>query len=76
MACSSDPPDYAAAAREASAADIETLEARKRIDRLAKLGEKGTVRYKNSKGQWVTQDVDFTDIGDIDLSRANLDYYI
>jgi hypothetical protein len=76
MSCSSDPPDYAAAAREASASDIETLEARKRLDRLAKLGEKGTINYKDASGQWTTRTVDFTDIGDIDLSRANLDYYI
>jgi hypothetical protein len=76
MACSSDPPDYAAAAREASASEIETLEARKKLDRLARLGEKGSINYKDAKGKWTTQGVDFTDIGDIDLSRANLDYYI
>ena len=69
-------PDYAAAARETAVADIETLEARKKIDRLSRLGEKGLVEYKDKHGKSKVTEVDFTDIGDIDLSRANLDYYL
>ena len=75
MSCSDDP-DYAAAAREANVAEIETAEARKRLDRLAKLGEKGIIEYKDKHGKSKVEHVDFTGIGDIDLSRANLDYYI
>jgi hypothetical protein len=71
-----DEPDYAAAAREANVSEIETAEARKRLDRLAKLGEKGFIEYKDKHGKSKVEHVDFTDIGDIDLSRANLDYYI
>ena len=71
-----DEPDYAAAAREANVSEIETAEARKRLDRLAKLGEKGTIEYKDKHGKSKVEHVDFTGIGDIDLSRANLDYYI
>ena len=76
MACSSDPPDYGAAAREANESDIQTLPARKKLDRLARLGEKGLVRYKDKDGKSQVENVDFSGIGDIDLSRANLDYYI
>lgn len=77
--CSSDPPDppdYAGAARETAIADIETLEARKKLDRLARLGEKGRIKYRTSSGTNRYSTVDFTGIGDIDLSRADLDYYI
>jgi hypothetical protein len=76
MACSSDPPDYGAAAREANESDIQTLPARKKLDRLARLGEKGLVEYKDKDGKSQVENVDFSGIGDIDLSRANLDYYI
>jgi hypothetical protein len=71
-----DEPDYAAAAREANVSDIETLEARKKLDRLSRLGEKGFVEYKDKHGKSQVENVDFTGVGDIDLSRANLDYYI
>jgi len=71
-----DEPDYGAAARESAAADIETLEARKKMERLSRLGEKGIVEYKDADGRSQVTSVDFTGIGDIDLSRANLDYYI
>ena len=43
---------------------------------MARLGEKGFVEYKDKSGKSKVDWVDFTDIGDIDLSRANLDYYI
>jgi len=76
MGCCSDEPDYGAAARETAAADIETLEARKKMDRLARLGEKGLVEYKDASGRSRVTEADFTGIGDIDLSRADLDYYI
>tara|TARA_R110002073_G_scaffold52593_1_gene136711 strand:- start:60 stop:920 length:861 start_codon:yes stop_codon:yes gene_type:complete len=75
MACQ-DEPDYGAAAREANESDIQTLPARKKLDRLAKLGEKGFVEYKDKHGKSQVENVDFTGVGDIDLSRANLDYYI
>ena len=71
-----DEPDYGAAAREANESDIQTLPARKKLDRLAKLGEKGFVEYKDKHGKSQVENVDFTGVGDIDLSRANLDYYI
>lgn len=71
-----DEPDYGAAAREANVSDIETLEARKKLDRLSRLGEKGFVEYKDKHGKSQVENVDFTGVGDIDLSRANLDYYI
>ena len=75
MGCQ-DEPDYAAAAREANVSDIETLEARKKLDRFARLGEKGFVEYKDKHGKSQVEHVDFTGVGDIDLSRANLDYYL
>jgi hypothetical protein len=71
-----DEPDYGAAAREANESDIQTLPARKKLARLAKLGEKGFVEYKDKHGKSQVENVDFTGVGDIDLSRANLDYYI
>tara|TARA_Y100000310_G_scaffold200247_1_gene200295 strand:+ start:1217 stop:2293 length:1077 start_codon:yes stop_codon:yes gene_type:complete len=75
MGCQ-DAPDYGKAASEAAEADIRTLPARKKLDRLAKLGEKGFVEFKDRKGRSVVEMVDFTGIGDIDLSRANLDFFI
>lgn len=62
-----DEPDYAGAARESVTAEYETLGPRKKLDRMARLGEKGTVDGK---------EYDFTGIGDIDISRANLDFWI
>ena len=75
MGCQ-DAPDYGAAAAESAEANIRTSPALKKLDRLAKLGEKGSIKYKDAKGRTKVEMVDFTGIGDIDLSRANLDYYI
>lgn len=75
MGCQ-DAPDYGKAASAAAEADIRTLPGRKKLDRLAKLGEKGAIEYKDAKGRTKVEMVDFTGIGDIDLSRANLDFYI
>ena len=75
MGCQ-DAPDYGKAASEAAEADIRTLPARKKLDRLAKLGEKGFVEFKDRTGRTVVEMVDFTGIGDIDLSRANLDFFL
>ena len=66
MGCRNEP-DYGSAARDQINAEMATVGPRKQLDRLARLGEKGTVEGK---------EYDFRGIGDIDLSRANLDFWM
>jgi len=71
MRSSPDAPDYASATREGVLADIETLPLRRMIDAAAKAGTK--VTYTDPKtGE--TKTADFTGLGDIDVTRANLDF--
>ncbi len=65
-----DPPDYAAANREAIEADIETLPVRKLIEAAARMGT--TATYTDADGN--TKTVDFTGYGDIDQTRDQLEF--
>ena len=70
---SPDAPDYAAASREGVLADIETLPIRRLIDAAAKAGTK--VTYTDpATGKEKT--ADFTGMGDIDVTRGQLDFSI
>ena len=65
-----DPPDYAAANREAIYADVETLPLRKKIEAAARMG--GRVEYTDEAG--VQQVADFEGFGDLDQTRQQLDF--
>lgn len=66
-------PDYAAANREGVLADIETLPLRRMIESAAKAGEK--IEYTDPRtGEKKT--VDFTGLGDVDMSKQMLDWQL
>lgn len=68
-----DPPDYAKATKEGIQLDIDTLPIRRLIDQAARAGAK--IDYKDPiTGE--ARSVDFTGMGDADLSRIALDFGI